>query len=136
MGSCCGSTTSSMNFGQGKGCGTPHVRMQNAERRLAEAQCKKDRAERHLAEAQAAADEAVAKLVAASAEYEEERAHQARCNPAPPSFLPKDFIDEVSNLRAAAQLDPYGNVVLPAHMAQAVFLASPRPPRARGTPHP
>ena len=113
-----------------------HARMQNAERRLAEAQCKKDRAERHLAEAQASAGEAAAELVAATAEYEEERAHQARCNPEPPSFLPKDFIDEVFNLRAVAQLDPYGNVVLPAHMVQAVFLASPRPPRARGTPHP
>ena len=41
-----------------KGADPPHARMQNAERRLAEAQCKRARAERHLAEAQASAADA------------------------------------------------------------------------------
>ena len=117
-----------------KGADPPHVRKQNAERRLAEAQCKRARAERHLAEAQASADDAAAEYEDAFCEYEKERANQARCSPAPSSPLSspeyKDFVDEVSNLRAAAQLDQQGSVVLPAHMAQAVFfLASPRPSR-------
>ena len=92
-----------------KGADPPHVRMQNAERRLAEAQCKRARAERHLAEAQASADDAAAEYEDVFCEYEKERANQARCSPAPSSPLSspeyKDFVDEVSNLRAAAQLD-------------------------------
>ena len=70
-----------------KGADPPHVRMQNAERRLAEAQCKRERAERHLAEAQVSAEGAVAEYEAALSEYEEERAQQARCSPVPPSVL-------------------------------------------------
>ena len=112
-----------------KGIEPPAVRLQAAMRSLAECQVKMEKAERHLADAQVGFDRAEKALATAQRELEEEQ--RALAPPAGPlrgtPSLSKDFYDELLNIKAAAQWDSNGNVVLPHSMLQSLFLTFPCP---------
>ena len=114
---------------------SPHVRLQNAMRNLATKQCKQERAEKHLAEAQAGYQRAVDEVSEAKKDLEQAQALLAPCAPMAASSAPlsSDFYDELDNVKAAAQWDQSGNVVVPYTMLQGLFShVPPRNPR----PHP
>eukprot|EP00974_Lingulodinium_polyedra_P091811 8898564-Lingulodinium_polyedra.AAC.1 len=112
-----------------KGIEPPAARLQAAMRALAECQVKRDKAEKHLAEAKVSYDRAEQALAAAQEELEQEQmalSPSAR-SACPGHALSEDFYDELENVKAAAQWDSQGNVVLPHSMLQSLFSRVPPP---------